>query len=78
MATSVEYIKNGRRRYPDFEITEDIQKQMIAYHEKLKKEGYEIKACNIAVKDNKFFWILYDKGNICLEQYGIIPAVKEG
>lgn len=76
--SQMQYIDGARRRYPEFEITNDIQKQMYDYHAKLKGEGYEIKAANIAVKDGRFYWILYDPETreISLELYGVIPEVK--
>ena len=72
--TDIKYIKNANKTYPQWhEITVELTEKFKNFHKDLLRNGYNIKACNVAEKDNKLFWILLDNNvDYKLEQYGYI------
>ena len=72
----VKYIKNANKTYPQWnmKVTGEIMDKFKRFHETLCNDGYNIKAANVAEKDNKVYWILLtDNGqDFELEQYGEI------
>lgn len=74
---NITYIKNANKAYPQWHnITAELTEQFKNFHKDLRNNGYNIKACNIAEKDGKLFWILLDenKKDYKLEQYGYYVA----
>lgn len=73
---NVKYIKGAAKKYPLWDkITIEWQERILFYHEKIKNEGYSIKAINIAEKEGKLYWILANEKNCYLEQYAVIIGV---
>lgn len=71
----IKYIDNANKTYPQWNnVTSEITEKFKNFHNLLLADGYNIKSCNVAEKDNKLFWILLDenKEDCRLEQYGII------
>lgn len=74
---NIQYIKNANKTYPQWhDITTEITEKFKGFHQILRADGYNIKACNVAEKEGKLFWILLDenKENFKLEQYGFIKG----
>ena len=75
---NMKYVEGANKTYPqwndEYPDAKELMDKFKRFHEILRNEGYNIKAANVAEKDNKFFWILLadDKENLKLEQYGYI------
>jgi hypothetical protein len=71
---NVAHVADAHRTYPQWNnITAELTDRFKDFHEDLKNHGYEIKACNIAVKDKKMFWILLcENGWYGLEHYATL------
>lgn len=68
----MKYIKGAPKYYPLWnKVTIELQERILTYHEELKKEGYSIKAINIAEKEGRLYWILANENTCYLEQYAV-------
>jgi hypothetical protein len=72
--TNVVYVKGANKTYPQWHnINAELTEKFHIFHAELRSLGYEIKACNIAVKNNEMFWILLcENGWYELEHYATI------
>ena len=53
------FVKGAHKNYPRCDmITSELTDKFREFHADLRNHGYEIKACNIAMKDKELFWIL--------------------
>ena len=71
----LEYIKGSHKEYPFDGINIiEMHDMFKGFHKILQNDGYNIKAINIAEKDNGLFWILLDesKKHFRLEHYANI------
>ena len=69
----ITYIKNAQKIYPQWTVKNTVLRltKFALFRNKIKHQGYEIKAANIAYRDGKLYWILenYKTGEMYLEQY---------
>ena len=72
--TNVAHVKGAHETYPQWdEVTPERTERFKEFHAELRTLGYEIKACNIAVKDKQMFWILLaSDGGYELEHYATL------
>ena len=57
--TNVKHVNGAHKTYQQWhEITAELTEKFKEFHADLRNRGYEIKACNIAMKDKEMFWIL--------------------
>lgn len=71
----LEYIKGSHKKYPFDGINIiEMHDMFKVFHKILQNDGYNIKAMNIAEKDNGLFWILLDESKkyFKLEHYANI------
>lgn len=68
---NVSYTKGASKSYPLWgAIDSNSENRIKEYHSYLLKNGYEIKAANIAQKGKELYWILFDSEKCYLEKYG--------
>ena len=61
--TNIVFVDGAHKNYPQWDmIGSNLTEKFKDFHIDLRSQGYEIKACNIAVKNNEVFWILLDDG----------------
>lgn len=59
---NVVHVQGAHKTYPQMDIiTDELTERFKDFHIDLRNRGYEIKACNIAMKGKKMFWILLDE-----------------